>query len=228
MVFSVAVVIFILVVVFPQFSTMFQNLGDQLPNTTRFLMGVSELIRAYWQYLVLAMVAALFGIMRWLKSPGGGVIVDRLQLRLPVVREIFVQIYLTQIFRVLGFSLDNGVAMLDAVKATQDLIKNRIFNKFLNLLEANITEGKGFAVGFQETPFIPPLVRQMMATAEETGTVPKVCLKMADFYDRELMKRLSTLSKAIEPIMLVIMGLVVGIIVSSLILPIFKLSGAVG
>jgi type II secretory pathway component PulF len=102
-----------------------------------------------------------------------------------------------------------------------------VFRKLFATVEVRVQQGAGIAAGFKEDQVLPLLVQQMIATGEESGNLPKVMGRMADFYERELSKRLATLSKMAEPIMLMVMGLVVGIIVSSLILPIFKLSRAV-
>jgi len=90
-----------------------------------------------------------------------------------------------------------------------------------------VQDGSGIAVGFSATRFIPPIVQQMITTGEETGNLPKVMARVADFYERELSKKLAALSKIAEPVLLLLMGVVVGVLVSSLILPIFKLSRAV-
>ncbi len=106
-------------------------------------------------------------------------------------------------------------------------MSNKGFRSFLVTVQEKVNEGGGFSAAFQDVPFIPPMVRQMVTTGEETGNLPKVLGRIADYYERELARKLASFSRMVEPIMLIIMGAIVGLIVSSLILPIFKLSQAV-
>ena len=127
----------------------------------------------------------------------------------------------------LSKSISDGVSILDTLVACREVIRNSKFREYMIQIENKVIEGKGIAAGFADAPFIPVLVKQMINTGEETGNLAKVMGRVADFYERELSKRVTTLAKLAEPIMLIVMGAVVGIIVASLILPIFKLSKAV-
>jgi type II secretory pathway component PulF len=226
--FSLGVVIFVLTVVFPKFAVLFARIHDQLPGTTLFLMGVSELLTQHWLPLSAGFAAGLAALGWWLHTPAGGLALDNLKMRLVFVRTIFLQIYLTQSLRVLGLSLANGVSVMDALASCRDVVPNRVFRQFITQVEDKVKEGAGFAAAFQEADFIPPTVRQMVTTGEESGSLAHVLGRIADYYERELGKRLATFSRVVEPVMLLVMGVVVGLIVSSLILPIFKLSRAVG
>lgn len=225
--FSIGVVFFVLIVVFPKFGDLFSAIADELPLTTRFLMTVSDLLRHDWIYVVGGLGALLYLFMRWLKSPKGAATMDRLKLTLPLIREIFVQMYVSQVMRVISLSLGNGVTVLETLKSCHDVVRNRVFGRFIEDVETHVNEGSGLAIGFQQADFIPALVKQMITTGEETGNLPLVTKRIADFYEQELTKKLTIVAKIVEPLMLVVMGLVVGIIVSSLILPIFKLSRVV-
>ncbi|MCP4407742.1 MAG: type II secretion system F family protein [Gammaproteobacteria bacterium] len=226
-VFSVAVVIFVLMVVFPKFAVMFESIRDQLPGTTLTLMWMSESLKAYWLPLMASSVLFMFGLKRWMMSHSGRYRVDQLKLAIPVLKDVFVQLYLVQSMRVMSLSLKNGVGIVDTLVACKEVVGNSVYQRFLADLETNVQEGSGLSVGFSHTRFIPPIVQQMIATGEETANLPKVMARIADFYEHELSKKLTALSKIAEPLMLLVMGVVVGVIVSSLILPIFKLSKAV-
>ena len=127
----------------------------------------------------------------------------------------------------MSLSLANGVSLTDTLASCKEVVENRVFRRLFARVEASVHEGSGISAGFKEDRILPVLVKQMISTGEESGNLPKVMARLADFYERELTKRLATLSKMAEPIMLMVMGVVVGILVSSLILPIFKLSRAV-
>ncbi len=225
--FSFAVVVFVLVVVFPKFTEMFKQIRDQLPMSTIILMWMSDMMRQYWYFIIAATGAAIFGVMTWLKLPEGIDFIDRAKLGIPKVKDIFIQIYFSRLLRVMSISLANGVSVLDTLTACREVIHNTRFRAVMQDIERKVVEGKGISAGFNDVPFIPPLVKQMISTGEETGNLAKVMARVADYYERELTKRVTGLAKLAEPVMLIVMGAVVGIIVASLILPIFKLSKAV-
>lgn len=226
-VFSIAVVVFVLVVIFPKFETLFASIHDQLPITTVFLMALSAFFRHYWILIIIGLSAAGWAATTWLKSLPGKLMLDKLKMSAPVIKDIYTQIYLSQTLSVLGLSLANGVPITTALKASQGVVSNYIFVKFLEDIRNHVNEGRGIAIGFTNSPIVPPMVRQMVSTGEQTGNLGMVMSRVADFYERELTKRITVLSKSVEPIMLIVMGVVVGLIVVSLILPIFKLSRAI-
>ena len=223
-IFSLAVVVFILVVVFPKFADLFESIRDQLPATTLVLMATSDLLRHYWAAGLIALAGAAALGSRWLARPEAKERVDRLALRLPLVRDILVQFQIVQFTRIMSLSLGNGVALLEALRSCRDIVPGARFRRFVEELETRVNEGGGIASGFRSAEFLPELVPQMVATGEESGKLALVMERLADFYEREWRKRLAVFAKIAEPAMLLIMGVVVGLIVSSLILPIFKLA----
>ena len=226
-VFSIAVVIFVLVVIFPKFHDLFESMHGDLPGPTLVLMFVSDFLRNYWLQTTLLAGAGLWWLLAWLRSPAGALLFDTLKMRTPLVKDIFLQIYLSQSLGAIGMSLANGVPVAVALKASQDIVKNALFARFMESIRTCVNEGRGLAAGFNDSALIPPMVRQMLTTGEQTGNLAKVMTRVADFYARELNKRITIFAKAIEPIMLIVMGAVVGLIVAALILPIFKLSRAI-
>ncbi len=225
--FSLGVIVFVLMVVFPKFSVMFAKIHDQLPMTTIALMHASDFLRDYWMQMIAAITAITMLTLQWARKPKGRETIDRLKLTLPGIKHVFMQVYLTQSLRVMSLSLANGVNITDTLTATRDVVKNSIFRRFFVTVEEQVAQGNGIAIGFKQNDLIPLLAQQMLATGEETGSLSKVMSRLADYYERELTKRLKSMSKMAEPIMLMVMGVIVGVIVSSLILPIFKLSRAV-
>jgi type II secretory pathway component PulF len=226
-VFSLAVVVFVLLVIFPKFQDLFESIRDQLPFTTVALMAASDFLRKHWLLTAVAASAALAGSFAWLRTPAGLRFVDTLKMRTPVIRDIFIQVYLNQTLNVIGLALQSGVPITAAIRASQDVVGNRIFAKFLDTVREEVTNGRGVAFGFNQAAFIPPMVREMIATGERSGNLGKVMMRVADFYSREINKRIAVLARVAEPFMLMIMGVVVGLLVASLILPIFKLSRAI-
>ncbi len=225
--FSVAVVVFVLVVVFPKFGDMFASIHDQLPASTKVLMGASDVIRDYWLALVAGLGVVFFGMRQWMTSAAGAARIDHWKLHLPGIRDVFTQIYLVQSLQVLSLSLNNGVSVMESLEACRDVVKNSLFRGLIAKVEESVQAGAGVAAGLADSTFLPDLAKHMIATGEQTGNLGKVAGRICDYYEAQLTKKLDALSKLAEPIMLLVMGVVVGLLVSSLILPIFKLSRAV-
>ncbi len=226
-VFSIAVVIFVLVVVFPKFEEIFSMIHDQLPITTRWLMAASAVLRRGWIFLLLFALAIFALGSSWLKRPDAVAKVDRFLLRVPGLRDIMIQLNIVQMLRVMGLSLAHGVPLVEALHAAREAVGSLYFREFLDRVAQGVQEGRGLGAGFRGDPLIPELVIQMIGTGEESGSLPLVMGRLADFYEREWRRALGVFAKVAEPAMLVVMGGVVGLIVSSLILPIFKLSRVV-
>lgn len=225
-VFSILVVVFILVSVFPKFSVMFAAIYDELPVTTKVFIFASDVLTRHGAALGIGLLALAAGALLALRRPEAREALDRLKLRLPFVKDIFIKIYLTRLMRVMGISLERGVTILATLGACRNVIPNAEFQRFIGELEVQVTEGRGIAAGFRDSPLIPVSVKQMIDTGEQTGTLGRVMGRVADFYERDLTRQLNALAKMAEPVMLLVMGILVGTIVTSIILPIFKMSRA--
>ncbi len=225
--FSFAVVVFVLVVVFPKFGSMFASIYDQLPVSTKVLMGASDVIRQYWFVLLAGLAVFFVGARQWVNSDAGTARIDHMKLHAPGIRDVFIQIYLVQSLQVLSLSLNNGVSVMESLEACRDVVKNSLFRRLIAKVEDSVQAGAGVAAGFEDSKFLPDLAKHMIATGEQTGNLGKVAGRICDYYEAQLSKKLDALSKLAEPVMLLVMGVVVGVLVSSLILPIFKLSRAV-
>lgn len=228
MVFALAVVVFVLVVVFPKFADLFSQIADQLPASTKFLMASSNILQHHWIELAVGTALAVVGFKLWAATDNGIRRLDWARLNLPLLRPVYTQMYLVNALRVMSLSLGNGVGMMDSLAASKHVVNNGLFQEFIGRVEHEVETGNGVAAGFKNVNFIPPIVEQMISTGEETGNLPKVMSRLADYFEGELSSKLQTLSRLAEPVMLLVMGGVVGLIVSSLILPIFKLTRVVG
>ncbi len=227
-VFSIAVVIFVLVAVFPKFAVMFERIQDELPGSTLFLMAASNALINHWWVFLVATAAIGITAFYWMRTPQGREVIDNLKLSVYVIKDIFIQLYLVQSMRLMSMSMANGVTVMDTLDACSEVVNNNVFNRFISGLKIHVKEGAGFSDGFNEAEFIPATVKQMIKTGDTTGNLAQVMARVADYYERELEKKLTVFTRLVEPVMLLVMGTVVGLIVSSLILPIFKLSRAVG
>jgi len=225
--FSFAVVIFVLVVVFPKFADLFAAIRNDLPWTTRLLMSASDLLRHHGGMIAGGLALAAIGIAHWFSQPGAMAAVDRLLMRLPVVREILIEVHLVRLMRIMGLSIGRGVGVVDTLAACRELVRNVVFRELMGSLQTTVNEGRGLTAALRDAAWLPPLVAQMVATGEESGQLAHVMGRVADYYDRELSRRVAAVARLTEPVMLMFTGTLVGIIVSALILPIFKLSRVV-
>jgi len=225
-VLGAGVVVFILVGVLPKFTAFFAGKESILPWSTRFLMMASDALRYHWWVYLPLTCGAVSGAAFWLKSPPGRALRDRFLVSAPFVSGLMNKIYTCEMLRTIGHLMESQVPLPEALKATRPTVWNRYYRRFLDEIGDNVDRGGRFSLSFSTNPFIPQTVKQMVAIGEESGRLPYVMLRLASFYDIEIEQELKRFAARIEPIALIIMGAVVGVIVSSIILPLFRLSQA--
>lgn len=217
---------FIMVAVLPKFVVLFEGQVHILPWTTRFLIATSHSLHEYgWAYLIAGTGLAVL-LPYFKNSAQGQAVIDRLLVSGPWVARTANKIYTCELLRTLGSLMASRVPLLEALEVTRGTTGNRHFRKFIDQIIAHVQQGGKFSQPLTDFPFIPPAVKQMVATAEETGNLPKVLLRLAKFYDGEVEQNLKAIAAKIEPLALLVLGGIVGVIVTSVILPIFKLSHA--
>jgi type II secretory pathway component PulF len=221
---SVTVVIFLLTFVFPRFAVLFEEIEDILPASTKFLLYLSTTIRSSWLSAVILAGIIVGGIYIFAKSRTGRLLIDRLKMSIPVLADACIRIYLVQMMRTLGFLMLCNVPLMDALRITRAGINNLIFTRFIDETTNHLEEGRGMSLAFIESSFIPESAKQIVKTGEETQNIAKVMLRLSDYYEGEIDDQMKKFATIIEPALLIVMGVVVGTIVMSLILPIFKLS----
>jgi type II secretory pathway component PulF len=217
---------FIMVAVLPKFVVLFEGKEHVLPWTTRFLIAASHSLREYgWVYLLAGTGLAVF-LPYYKNSEQGQAVIDRLLVSGPWIAGLANKIYTCELMRTLGSLMASRVPLLEALEATRETTANRHFRKFIDQIVTHVQQGGKFSQPLADFPFIQPSVKQMVATGEETGNLPKVLLRLAKFYDAEVDRNLKAMAAKIEPLALLVIGGIVGVIVTSVILPIFKLSQA--
>jgi len=224
---TIGVVIFMLAFVLPRFTVLFEGIEEILPPTTKLLMAMSHVLRGYWYLFPFLIAITWWGLREFLKTEKGRLSVDKLKVSLPLLSGIYIKIYLSQFMRTLGFLIQSNVPLMEALQITKRGASNLLFSKFIDRLTQNVEAGKGISPAFMEAPFIPETVRQMVRTGEESQKVDRVMLRLSDYYESEIEAQIKKFTIIVEPLLLILMGIVVGVIVISLILPIFKLSKVV-
>ncbi|MFQ5848661.1 MAG: type II secretion system F family protein [Candidatus Methylomirabilales bacterium] len=224
---TTAVVIFLLTVVVPSFSKIYQDFQAQLPYPTQVLLALTGLIRDYLLIILPLPLLAFLGLWQWRRTNTGRLSLDRLLLRLPLLGQIIQHFSLASFCRTLGTVLAGGMPMVPALEIATGSVQNRAAYTRLRRAIPTVTGGASVAAALEQAKAAPPLVLEMVGVGERTGGLEEMLHHVADFLEEELDHRLSALATLVEPAIMVTMGLVVAGIVITMYLPIFHLSSAV-
>jgi type II secretory pathway component PulF len=189
-------------------------------------MTASASLQHYWWVYILAITGIVLGLRFLGKSRQGRMLRDRFFVGGPLISGLSNKIYTCEMLRTLGYLMESHVPLLEAINVTIPTIWNQYYRRFLDEIRNTVDQGGRFAQPFAANPHIPQTVTQMVTIGEEVGKLPMVMLRLARFYDTEIEQELKKFAAKLEPAALVIMGGVVGLIVSAVILPMFKLSQA--
>jgi type IV pilus assembly protein PilC len=207
----------------PTFVAMFETLGGTLPLPTRILMGMSSALRKYWYIIMLVPIGAWKGFVYARKRDNVRFQLDRIKLKMPVFGNLFHKIGLARFSRNLGILLRAGVPILTALEITAETVNNGVIGNAINDVKMAVKEGESVAVPLGTHAVFPPMVVQMIAVGEETGAMDTMLGKIADFYDSEVTATTESLTAMLEPLMIAVLGGIVGGMVISLYLPMFKI-----
>jgi type IV pilus assembly protein PilC len=224
---AVSVTIFLLTFVLPRFTAIFAGKEHLLPAPTKALMATSAFIRGYWYFIVPALGAAAWGFHFFIQTPPGRSWWDMVKLRLPLMRTLCRNLYITRSLHTMGVLMNAGVPILDTLMITSEISGNVHYKKMWRSVHESVKQGQKIAYNLTGSKFLPASVVQMMRSGEESGRLCEVLEDVTVFYSRELKAVIKTVTSMIEPIMICLMGVLVGFIAMSVILPIFKMSSLV-
>jgi type IV pilus assembly protein PilC len=220
------VIILLLWKVVPIFATLFAGLGVDLPLPTKIVIGLSNLIGSVFGLLALvAFGGILFGLKVWYGTPQGRYAIDSTILRLPVLGMLMRKIAVARFTRTLGTLIASGVPILEGLDITAKTAGNAVVEKALRQVRKSLEEGKSLTEPLKDSEVFPGMVTQMISVGEQTGAMDAMLQKIADFYEEEVDSAVKDLLTALEPIMIVFLGVVVGGVVISMYLPLFTLIG---
>jgi type IV pilus assembly protein PilC len=221
-----AAILFLLVYLVPQVLALVETMGVQLPLPTLVLMAVSSALRSYWMIALLLALALGGGLPLWVKkSESGRDWWDRTQLRLPVVGPIVQKIVLSRFTNTLAMMYRSGVTVLDALRAGEKVAGNREIASGIHRAAQMIADGRGLSESFQSMALFPPLVIRMLRVGETTGALDEALDNVTFFYNREVLDSIENGLRVLEPLLTVILGLLLGGILVSVLLPIYDLIG---
>ena len=218
---------FLLLKIVPTFANIYADLGQQLPTLTRVVIAVSDLARSN-AVMTLALGAALILVITaWCKTPTGRKMLDTAALRVPVFGPIVRKSVMSRFCRTMGVLMRSGLPMLDVLDLVRQASGNARVGAAIEDVREKIRMGQPITASFRSTKVFPEMVLQLMSTGEESGDLDGMLLKGADFYDRQVEAAVHGLASLIEPVMIVLVGAVIGVIVVSMFLPIFYMGEAV-
>jgi type IV pilus assembly protein PilC len=212
--------------VVPIFATLFAGLGVDLPLPTKIVINLSNLVGSIFGFLILvAIVAGIVGLKVWYGTPQGRFVLDGVILKIPIIGPLMRKIAVARFTRTLGTLIASGVPILEGLDITAKTSGNAIVEKALIQVRKSLEEGKSLTEPLKDSEVFPGMVTQMISVGEQTGAMDAMLQKIADFYEEEVDAAVKDLLTALEPIMIVFLGLVVGGVVISMYLPLFSLIG---
>ena len=223
-VMAIGTTIFLLTFVLPRFTAVFEGKEAAMPTPTIFLMNLSAFMVDWWWAVVGGMVVAAVFAFLGAKTRTGGFYVDVLKLKFPLLQKMFRALYITRSMHTMGELVNAGVPMLDTIAITGEISGNALYKRLWRQVYGAVKQGKKICAPLQKSPLLPKSVTQMIAAGEESGKLGEVLDEVSSFYAKQLRETIKTVTSMIEPLMIVIMGSIVGFIAMAIILPIFKLS----
>jgi type IV pilus assembly protein PilC len=225
---AVIVVAILMIFVIPVFAELYGSMGKALPVPTQVCIDISNWFVAYWYLLVIGSVAIVMSISFYYKTPHGRMNIDRILLRMPVIGDLLRKVAVARFSQNMALLLSSGVPILDGLAITGKTAGNKVVEKAILESRVSISQGKTVAEPLRESKIFPPLVCQMVAVGESTGGLDAMLKKVAELYEEEVDDAVANLTAMMEPMIMVVLGVVLGGLVIAMYLPIFQMGSLVG
>ena len=226
-VMAVTTTVFLLTFVLPRFLVVFEGKEDMLPTPTKMILFLSYAMRTFWYLFVLGVGGFVTAFVYVIRTPWGRVNWDRLKLKLPVFKKLCRCLYISRSMHTMGELVNAGVPMLDSLNITANIAGNTLYKEMWRNVGSAVEQGRKISDYLKVSSLLPKSVVQMIGSGEESGKLAEVLRDICEHYQKELKAVIRAVTAMIEPIMIVLMGVVVGFIAMSIILPIFKMSSLV-
>jgi type IV pilus assembly protein PilC len=223
----IVLVTYLLTAVVPQFATFYEGMNAQLPQVTLVLIAVSRSIRQQLLTGIILVGATIVSLRIWSRSSQGGLAIDSIKLRFPIIGELWNKFSFSQLSRTLSTLLSGGIPLVNSLEIVADSSGNRLVTRAVQEAIVSVREGQSLSKSFEASPVVPQLAIEMVQVGESTGSLSEMLRHVADFYDEEVNTRLNQVFTYIEPILLVILATIVAFVLIALYLPIFNLSSMV-
>jgi len=208
----------------PAFTAFYEQFGEDLPLSTRMIVAVSEIVRSYLWLILLAIIGGAFALWAWLKQPSQRELFDRWILRVPGLGQVARKFSISQAARTLATLLGGGIPLVNALEVAARSIKNRYIARELQVAGQQVREGRALAAAMNDTGAFSDVAIKMVEVGESTGALQEMLNSLADFYDEEIETNLGRFITLIEPILLIVMGLVIAGLLLSLYMPLFNIA----
>ncbi|MDE0636540.1 MAG: type II secretion system F family protein [Candidatus Poribacteria bacterium] len=218
----ITAVVILMILVIPKFTQMFLEFDAELPLPTQILISVSEAFASFWWLGLLVISLIATGLRQYLRTEAGKILLDRIKLKIPLVGPVFSTFAIVRFTRTMATLLENGVRMLPALQVVKDTIGNKVYSNAITEAEREVEQGSTLSRELGQSKDFPSLVTHMIAVGEESGEPVTMLSKLSEYYDMEIRKSLERLTSSISPLVILIMGLLIGFIAVAMILPIFE------
>jgi type IV pilus assembly protein PilC len=226
-IFLTSVVIFLMVVVVPMFSEVYSKFGARLPFATRVLMGISDLVVHRAPFVLLGVFGTIAGLWVMFKTKKGGLAWDHFKLNFPVFGNLLMSALMEKFSKTFGILIGAGVPILEGLSHSIRVVENRVIANGLREAQNMIKDGYAISVAMKKTGIFPPIMIQLINTGEETGEINRLLEKVSEFYAKQVDATISRLTSLIEPLLIIMIGLVIGVILIAIYLPVFMLGRAI-
>jgi type II secretory pathway component PulF len=221
---SALTIVVLLVFVIPRLVTMFEDMGQSLPLPTLFLINSANFLRNYGGVLLAAAVFLVFLLIRFYKTPYGKLYWDRLKIRLPLAGPVFLKTEISRLCRTLSLLISGGMPISSSLDIALSTLDNQILRSEVKRFQEKIKNGASLSESLKDSPLFTDFIINIVAIGEETGALDKSLLRISDEFDNETERKLKNFTRLLEPVIILVMGLIVGFIVLSMLLPIFQLN----
>ncbi len=221
---GIAVVVFLMVYVVPTITGIFIEIQQTLPLLTRLLIGTSQFLKLFWAPLLLIFFFLIIFFRKYRNTASGGMLIDKALLKVPICGELIRKIDTVRFSQTLGILISNGIPILDSLSIVKDVVVNRLIAKAVDEARHSIQEGEDLAPPLKKAKVFSPIVTDMIAIGEKSGQLEEMLANIAENYENEVDMTINSLTSILEPTIILVMGLVVGLIVISILLPIFEMN----
>ena len=223
----IGVMTMMFVFIIPKLAVIIKESGQVIPFSTKIVFGISDFLVRYWIFILMGVVALFIYLIRLIGTKSGKKYVDNLKISLPILKNIYTKLYLSRISDNMDTMLSSGISILRAIELTGDVVGNSIFENILKNVTESVKAGSSLADAFSKYPEIPPIMSGMIRVGEETGSLGNILKTLGHFYSREVNDAVDTLVSLIEPLMIVALGLGVGLLLASVLMPIYNIAGGI-
>lgn len=225
---AIIAITFILTFVMPTFVQMFEENNVELPMSTKMVLGTSKMLGKYGIIIFLILVTAIILLGKYLKSEEGQYRLSVINLKIPVIKKLTQKIIVSRFTRTMGIVSSSGMSLVTSLEIVASVVGNKIAEKELLKVKEKILKGEGLGDSIMKIKIFPPMLASMVKVGEEAGSLDSILDKTADFYDDELEREIQTATALIEPVMIVIMGVIIGFLLISILTPMFKMYNSIG